>query len=279
MSAISVYLNVGQPIAGTDSVDEILAIDSANLTIKGYAGNDVLLSIGSGNNTITGNAGDDLIVNFSTGDNTIQGGSGADTIVNVGTGDNTIEGGDGADIIMSAGTGDNLLKGGAGGDTIVNLGTAAELQGGHGADTLIGWDGDDTIVGGHGQDVLTGGGGDDVLTGGGGADTFKTSVELSANLNNLNFGLNVASGEDTITDFDGNQGDVLQIDLDLETTSEAITLVGSKLHFDGLISQVVDLRSALSFDSSTGKLKINGKLLVTLENPANFDIHTDVEFI
>jgi Ca2+-binding RTX toxin-like protein len=240
-------------VSGTTDADAIVAIDSNSITINGNDNNDVIFSIGSGNHTITGDAGDDLIVSLSTGDNTIQGGNGADTIVNLGTGDNTIEGGGGADIIVSAGTGDNLLKGGSGGDTIVNLGTAAELQGNNGADTLIGWDGDDVLVGGNGQDVLTGGGG---------ADTFETSVEFSVSISgffNINVGWDAGSGQDTITDFNGDEGDVLQINVE---------------NTPGL-----DLSSELSFNSANGQLKIDGNLLVTLENYQSFDINTDVQFI
>lgn len=62
----------------------------------------------------------------------------------------------------------------------------------------------------------------------------------------------------TITDFNGNEGDVLQIVVD-----------GSN----------VDLSNELSFDSYTGELTFDGNLLVTFANPQNFDINTDVQFI
>lgn len=95
------------------------------------------------------------------------------------------------------------------------------------------------------------------------ADTFETSVELFVSISGLfsiNLGWDAGSGSDTITDFNGNEGDVLQIDV--ENTS-----------------QVVDLSSELSFNATNGQLKIDGNLLVTLENYQNFDVNTDVQFI
>ena len=49
--------------------------------------------------------------------------------------------------------------------------TSVMLDGGDGADTLIGNVGDDTLLGGSGSDTLIGGDGSDVINGGVGADT------------------------------------------------------------------------------------------------------------
>jgi VCBS repeat-containing protein len=78
----------------------------------------------------------------------------------------------------------NTLTGGIGDDSILGLG---------GNDSLIGGGGDDTLDGGTHNDTLTGGAGDDVLTGGSRYDRFVFTNQ----------------GTDTITDFNGLDGDVI----------------------------------------------------------------------
>ncbi|QUJ78059.1 type I secretion C-terminal target domain-containing protein [Sulfitobacter albidus] len=62
---------------------------------------------------------------------------------------------------------------------------------------MLGGAGDDTLNGGSGNDTLFGGWGDDEVTGGSGADRFVFGFQ---------------PGNDTITDFDAGEGDVLRVD-------------------------------------------------------------------
>jgi hypothetical protein len=81
----------------------------------------------------------------------------------------------------------NILYGGDGADTV---------NGNGGNDFLFGNDGEDLLFGGDGIDRLDGGTGYDELTGGAGADTFV--------LENLDVA-------DLIVDYDGGQGDVIDL--------------------------------------------------------------------
>ncbi|WP_193746492.1 hypothetical protein [Ruegeria sp. ANG-R] len=71
------------------------------------------------------------------------------------------------------------------------------LTGDSGDNVLNGLGGNDILDGGEGNDTLVSGEGNDTLTGGAGADTFVLD-----------------GGENTITDFDANEGDRIEIDLD-----------------------------------------------------------------
>jgi VCBS repeat-containing protein len=66
------------------------------------------------------------------------------------------------------------------------------IDGQGGNDTIFGYGGDDTLIGGTHNDSLIGGAGNDVLTGGSRMDTFVFTNE----------------GTDTVTDFNGLEGDV-----------------------------------------------------------------------
>ncbi len=78
------------------------------------------------------------------------------------------------------------------------------INGNSGADLLRGGAGDDILIGGQGNDTLVGGRGNDVLIGGVGADKFfyNTNAEFTA----------TAVGIDTITDFNGSEGDKIVLD-------------------------------------------------------------------
>ncbi|NEP80275.1 MAG: calcium-binding protein, partial [Okeania sp. SIO3B3] len=70
------------------------------------------------------------------------------------------------------------------------------LEGNEGGDTLQGGKGSDSLDGGAGNDFLSGERGNDVLTGGAGADTFF-----------FFYGENGTYGVDTLTDFNGGDGE------------------------------------------------------------------------
>lgn len=113
-------------------------------------------------------------------DNSITGTSGADNI----------KGNGGADTIAGSG-GDDTLSGGSGND---------DIDGGSGNDTIFGGNGDDTITGGRGDDTIIGGRGDDVMSAGNNSpsDTFV---------------IRDGDGNDTITDFDPSEPDIIRFDM------------------------------------------------------------------
>ncbi|WP_036478850.1 calcium-binding protein [Myxosarcina sp. GI1] len=160
------------------------------------------------------------------------------------------------------GDGDGLLTGGNGNDQLYsdkgNDYLAADkgndyLEAGNGNDTLYGGEGNDTMYGGGGNDQLYGGGGNDrlygnkgndYLTGGNGADTFAFN--------------NKQEGIDVIKDFDGQQGDVIEID---------------KQGFGA--SSTDDFQ----YDSQSGALSFKNAQFVILENPANFSVADNVTLV
>ena len=79
------------------------------------------------------------------------------------------------------------------------------FDGGGGNDVIIAGAGNDTIIGGAGDDVLIGGIGRDTLTGGSDADMFVIDPSAFAN-----------AAADIITDFDSNEGDVIDLSQLLE---------------------------------------------------------------
>ena len=89
--------------------------------------------------------------------------------------------------------GKNFFVGGEGNDRLNGYDNDDILVGGVGSDTLIGGAGNDALNGGSGNDILIGGIGSDTFTGGSGADTF------------------VLDSFDSITDFNPQEGDTIQI--------------------------------------------------------------------
>jgi Ca2+-binding RTX toxin-like protein len=180
---------------GNDTI-EIAASVTAEVELRGGAGNDTLtagggpavlvggdgndsLIAGSVASTLDGGAGDDTLVGGSQAD-TLRGGLGNDTLVG-GSGEDTLVGGDGDDHLDGQG-GADTLDGGDGSDTLLGGDEADQLSGGRGFDTLdgqagndilSGGDDNDTLLGGIGNDLLQGEDGDDILHGGDDADTLQ----------------------------------------------------------------------------------------------------------
>jgi len=164
---------------------DVIHGNAAGNTIFGGAGNDTLDGGVGGRNQILGLDGNDSIVggadfddiNGNRGDDTVDGGSG---------GNDFLLGGQGSDLVV-AHAGTNQLNGNLGDDVV---------RGGDGADIVRGGQGNDAVDGGGGADDIWGDLGDDVLTGGPGADTFH---------------LRVGDGHDRVTDFNGFEGDRVQL--------------------------------------------------------------------
>jgi len=106
-------------------------------------------------------------------------------------------------IVLKGNGGDDLLKLNAG------LNIPASLDGGAGADKLIGGAGNDTLLGGTGADHLSGNGGNDLLDGGSGFDSDslhggagKDTADYSARTANLVIGLDKWQDDGEAGEFD-----------------------------------------------------------------------------
>uniref|UniRef100_UPI0035B07A6F VCBS domain-containing protein n=1 Tax=Azonexus sp. TaxID=1872668 RepID=UPI0035B07A6F len=97
----------------------------------------------------------------------------------------------------------DTLTGGVGNDFILGEGGNDTLRGEDGDDVLFGGAGNDTLLGGAGNDILIGGAGNDILTGGLGADTFRWVLG--------DRGTTQTPAIDRVTDFNGAEGDVLDL--------------------------------------------------------------------
>jgi Ca2+-binding RTX toxin-like protein len=200
--------------------------EGGNDTLSGGGGND-LVEVDAGNSVMDGGSGTDTAGFYGSdtftsgvsvslalqgGAQTVAAGSSM-TLTNfenlTGTRQNDSLTGDGGDNVLAGADGADTLSGGAGNDTLYGDGQILPDTHGTGrsgpivtvADVAVfsggsSVDGDDTLDGGKGDDTFYGGGGADTLTGGKGADTFHFSA---------------GDGGDTITDFNGKEGDVIRV--------------------------------------------------------------------
>lgn len=111
----------------------------------------------------------------------------------------------------------NTLTGTTGSDTIHGNGGNDSLHGNDGNDTIYGGDGDDTLDGGRGDDLIIGGRGDDTMTAGQNSpcDTFL---------------IRDGDGNDTITDFDTGEPDVIAFNM---AEIQSISDVYDRMSMDG----------------------------------------------
>jgi Ca2+-binding RTX toxin-like protein len=208
----------GQNLLGMQTIfagpDTLTASDVAGNVLGGFDGDDSLvgglfgdvLDGSLGNNTILGGDGNDTLgAPESTGANYIRGGTGSDAIFG-GAGYDDINGNQGEDTITGGDGGNDWLLGGQGNDEVSSVAGNVIINGNLGNDTVTGGAGNDSVRGGQGEDIVRGGAGDDHLypdrgndtvTGGSGADVFH---------------LLSAGGADRITDFNGAQGDRIQLE-------------------------------------------------------------------
>lgn len=112
---------------------------------------------------------------------------------------------------LKGGRHNDRLQGDRGDDDLVCKSGDDWAIGGRGDDSLRGGQGDDWLAGGKGNDLLIGGLGQDWLTGDGGADRFV-----------LDKGVTALSLCDVITDFNADQGDVIQIASDIANRDKAL---------------------------------------------------------
>jgi len=148
------------------SIDEIKSTyDDGDNVISGFEDSNNVIYAGNGEN----------VISSSNGNDTIYSGSGADRI-DAGDGNNKIESGDGNDEI-AVGQGNNQVIAGAGNDIVQAV--RGMIYGGDGDDYIsievghvYGGDGNDIIYAGNSGVYLDGGDGADHLVGGLGDDTF-----------------------------------------------------------------------------------------------------------
>ncbi len=177
-----------QPITGTNYNDYLSGSDPYSQGL--------LYSNGADN--INGLDGDDFIEGLG-GDDTLIGGYGSDDIY--GDSDDDLIYGDNT-YNYSFGDAD-YLDGGSGQDTIYGGGDNDILIGGTDNDSLYGEGGDDTLTGSNPSEWDSGAGEYDQLTGGSGADTFVLGDSFEAYYQGLGYA--------TITDFDWDEGDKIQV--------------------------------------------------------------------
>jgi len=262
------------------------------LTINGGTGHDTIDGSASPQMVAYGGAGNDVLAGgmdatlYGEGDHDrLQGGkqqyagSGNDrltpdgytTVADGGTGEDTI---DLSEIFVSGGS--YTVGGNAGSVSVVNVehaigsdfndtltgdGGGNLLDGGAGNNDLSGAGGADTLIGGYQNDVLDGGIGDDTLIGGAGSDTFNDNAGNDAYWGNIGgdlFSFLSGSGYDVIHDFDGEEGDVIDL----------TTLLPTSLSLKELIAQHVTEDNGdllLTFNSGARTILLKGVTLDDLE--------------
>lgn len=203
-------------LIGTWEAD-ILIGDSRNNGLRGMYGDDTLTG-GVGNDSLDGGRGYDRLL----------GGKGNDIYVLDRETDIIVEAaGEGTDLVRSfidytlaanvenllllgaaalSGTGNGLanrINGNAGHNRLSGLEGQDTLNGGAGNDLIDGGAGNDRLTGGEGNDSVIGGAGADLLTGGTGADRFVFIGKSQSTV--------AVSGQDTITDFNRAQGDLIDL--------------------------------------------------------------------
>lgn len=145
-------------------------------------------------------------------------------------------------LILTGNERDNQITGNAGN----NL-----LFGDKGDDNLIGLQGNDIILGAGGNDTLAGGSGNDTLAGHTGADTFVFSSPYD--------------GSDSITDFDREEGDKIQI-----------SSTGFDIELDDYSKFIFDTNSnQLLFELTPSDLLP----IATLQPEANFNLISDINIV
>jgi Ca2+-binding RTX toxin-like protein len=131
-------------------------------------------------------------------------------------------------VVVPAGTAGNDSLYGTGRDDVINgLEGSDTLYGYSGNDTLYGGTGNDTLSGGVGNDTLDGGTGNDTLSGGVGNDTLDGGTGndiLQGETGNDTYLFGRGYGQDTISEYDWNNGNVDTVQLAADIASTDITV-------------------------------------------------------
>jgi serralysin len=248
-------LNYDLSLSGDDGDDAFTFTFGAleESTLEGGCGNDhfeIRTMLGG---VLNGDEGHDRIEVRNVRGH-ISGGDGND-VISIGAGqatDTFLSGGDGDDVIAAL-AGSSFISGGAGHDQLSDgfepLGPASELSGDTGDDQLSSL-GRDILLGGDGADSLDSGAYENTLTGGAGGDRFVYGdlVRLDAIFS------------DTITDFDKDGGDILDVSRLLERVGSPADPFAS----GWLELSIASGNTSVLFDADGGGDDL--RVLTTLEN-------------
>lgn len=253
-------------LTGGSGRDTMYGDDGADI-LKGNSSNDQLFG-GLDNDSLYGGSGDDLMLG-EDGNDVMRGERGLDTMYG-GEGDDDMNGGTFEDL-MFGGNGNDTMNGSSYNDTLygddgadwLNGGSASDLlYGGTGNDTLLGDRGDDWLFGGEGDDSIDAGDGRDYVDGGDGNDYLRGWLGDDTIMSGLgddtlvgysgadSFVIESVTGNDLITDFRGDYGDLLYIHADLAADVTAAmdlaTQDGTSVVFDfGLAGSLTVAKSTL----------------------------------
>jgi Ca2+-binding RTX toxin-like protein len=152
---------------------------------------------------------------------------------------------------LSGAAGNDTFHGAGGDDDLAGNGGNDSLFGDDGLDRLLGHDGNDVLYGGNGNDMLSGGAGNDTIDGGAGNDSIEGGTDADVMTGGTgadlffyrygNFGPDILSSMDTITDFSASEGDTISLRLvDAKTDTAAddgFTFIGSQA-FQGVAGEL-----------------------------------------
>ncbi|SFQ74204.1 calcium-binding protein [Donghicola eburneus] len=193
------------------------------------------------------------------GSDTLFGGAEADWLaagkgrdmISAGSGNDQIHGGSGVDD-LSGDAGKDRIWGGNGDDWIYGGSQRDRLFGGTGDDYLLGGSGNDFIKGGAGDDWIEGDKGNDTLTGNAGSDTFIFT--------NFKGSYYIPSGQDTVTDFDADEGDSLV------------------LYLEGYAS-VAEVKAVAHQDGDDLVIDFGGRQVLTLNDTTWRDVKNSIDIM
>ncbi len=148
-----------------------------------------------------------------------------------------MDGGGGADTLIG-GDLDELLLGDFGADTIAGGGGNDTLFGGGGDDTLVGGAGDDTLFGGSGDDTLFGEAGNDTVSGGADDDFLIVLSEPGSDL------LLVGDGNDTAQVELHDNGNVTVVDVSVDGLADTLEVSSGPGNDTLIVSDVDVVRSS-----------------------------------
>jgi VCBS repeat-containing protein len=231
-------------VAVTFTLDQTAGSHSITNGTGGLGNNDTYQNIEG----VIGTSSADTITGSNTANDILRGGGGNDVLDGAGgTGDllDLSDATAGFTINFSQGVSQSVTASGIGTDTYSNfegvIGSAFN-------DTINGSSGNDILRGGGGNDVIDGGAGNDTITGGTGADTMTGGIGNDVFVFN-----SPTNAVDTITDFEANGADKLQLDdaIFTQLTPGALSAANFVSNSGGVAG---DANDYILFDSDTGNL-------------------------
>lgn len=239
-------------LMGGSEADSLVGGEGSDL-VRGQGASDDTVSGGEGDDTLDGGPGPSTLVESADGDFTLVSGAvagegtltgtatGTDTLIEIERaqltgGDSanlidtsafdgpvTLDGGAGADVLLGGDAG-ATITGGAGADSITGGAGADDLRGGEDNDSILGGDGQDTIFGDAGNDFLNGGVDNDTLSGSAGSDTLEGAAGDDVLNGNGGSGdiLTGGTGNDTLDGGDGDDRVLESADTDFVLTDSSL---------------------------------------------------------